>query len=247
MAGPLAYSSNFFGRALAALSRVMRLATLLFCSLSAASPDLRPFFEAASAGAQQLTAMLECKDENDGCASWAAAGECKHNPGFMHATCRKACERCDLSGTDAHDALEIATYAARNLHAGCTAADPPIPCAASADRLAAVLAVATQGGNGKSLQRFLQALAFEINADSASHVMNAAPGVFVPGAETDLTRAASIGKAATVNHGQITPALTLIPTLPLSLSLSLALALALTLTLTLTLTPTPTPTPFRCG
>ena len=107
----------------------MRLATLLFCSLSAASPDLRPFFEAASAGAQQLTAMLECKDENDGCASWAAAGECKHNPGFMHATCRKACERCDLSGTDAHDALEIATYAARNLHAGCTAADPSPPAA----------------------------------------------------------------------------------------------------------------------
>ena len=159
---------------------LMRLPTLLlFCSLSAASADLRPFFEAASAGAQQLTAMLECKDENDGCASWAAAGECKHNPSFMHATCRKACERCDLSGTDAHDALEIATYAARNLHAGCTAADP-LPCAASADRLAAVLAVATQGGIGKSLQRFLQALAFEINADSASHVMNAAPGVFVP-------------------------------------------------------------------
>ena len=212
----------------------MRLATLLlFCSLSAASPDLRPFFEAASAGAQQLTAMLECKDENDGCASWAAAGECKHNPGFMHATCRKACERCDLSGTDAHDALEIATYAARNLHAGCTAADPPIPCGASADRLAAVLAVATHGGDGKSLQRFLQALAFEINADSASLVMNAAPGVFVSGAETDATRAASIGKAATVNHGQITPALTLIPTLPLLLPLALSLSL----------TPTPTPTP----
>ena len=44
----------------------MRLLTLLFCSTTAAKPDLRPFFESASAG-EQLAAMLECKDENDGC------------------------------------------------------------------------------------------------------------------------------------------------------------------------------------
>ena len=102
---------------------LLTLLTLLFGSITAASPDLRPFFESASAGGQ-LAAMLECKDENDGCPSWAAAGECTNNAGFMHATYRKACERCDLSGVDAHDTLEIATYAARNLHAGCTAADP---------------------------------------------------------------------------------------------------------------------------
>jgi len=186
---------------------------LLLCSMAAASTDLRPFFEAASAGAQQLAATLECKDENDACPSWAAAGECTNNAGFMHATCRKACERCELSGVDAHDALEIATYAARNLHAGCTAADPVLPCAASADRLAAVLAVAQQQSHGKSLQRFLEALAFEINADSASQVMTAAPGIFIPAvtltagtdAGTDATRAASVGQpAATVNHVHVT-------------------------------------------
>ena len=60
--------------------------TLLYCcSMAAASTDLRPFFEAASAGAQQLAAMLECKDENDACPSWAAAGECTNNAGSMHA------------------------------------------------------------------------------------------------------------------------------------------------------------------
>ena len=58
---------------------------LLLCSMAAASTDLRPFFEAASAGAQQLAAMLECKDENDACPSWAAAGECTNNAGSMHA------------------------------------------------------------------------------------------------------------------------------------------------------------------
>ena len=59
--------------------------TLLLFSMAAASTDLRPFFEAASAGAQQLAAMLECKDENDACPSWAAAGECTNNAGSMHA------------------------------------------------------------------------------------------------------------------------------------------------------------------
>jgi len=175
------------------MSKAFLTLSILLCSPTAATSDLRPF--SASAGAQQLAAMLECKDENDGCPSWAAAGECKNNAGFMHSTCRKACERCELSGVDAHDALEIATYAARNLHAGCTAADPT-STAASADRLAAVLAVAQQQSHGKALQRFLEALAFEIKADSASQIMKNAAGTFEFAVPTEATRAVSVGKPA---------------------------------------------------
>lgn len=36
----------------------------------------------------------ECKNEHENCASWAAAGECEKNPGFMSMTCAKACSTC---------------------------------------------------------------------------------------------------------------------------------------------------------
>lgn len=35
-----------------------------------------------------------CADTAADCASWAAAGECTSNPGFMHASCPKSCGTC---------------------------------------------------------------------------------------------------------------------------------------------------------
>ena len=172
------------------------LLALLCCIPPAVCDDPTPFFEAAFASAEQLSLQLACKDENEACPSWAKAGECKNNPGFMHASCRKACDRCDLSGEDREHALEIAAYAARNLHTGCSAANPPTPfCDGSADRLAAVLAVTqerTGATGGTALQRFLEAIALEITASSRK----AAAGSFSPAVPTATTRAASVGGPA---------------------------------------------------
>ena len=33
-----------------------------------------------------------CKDLNEFCASWANAGECQNNPGYMNAECRASCD-----------------------------------------------------------------------------------------------------------------------------------------------------------
>ena len=159
---------------------------------AAVGPGLGPLFDAATSAANQLLAMLECKDENPGCPSWAKSGECKNNPGFMHSTCRKACARCDLSGEDAQHALEIGTYAARNLNAGCSSVKPATPaCAGSAERLAAVLAMAQAPGQGSGLQRFLEALAHEVLADAS--LASPAAGTFEPIQPTAATAAASVG------------------------------------------------------
>ena len=75
------------------------LATALV--LSTADDTAQPtkaFFAAAVASSKQLLSLLECKDEADGCVSWAAGGECANNPGFMGAACRKSCNKCQVSG-----------------------------------------------------------------------------------------------------------------------------------------------------
>lgn len=131
-----------------------------------------PFFDAAAMAAKQVLVMLECKDENEGCGSWAAGGECARNPGFMHGTCRKACGRCELQDEDARHALEVVAYATRNHYAGCAAAqrrgDIRVPqCDGSSERLAAVLAITQEQARGKALQRFIEALAHELAASSA--------------------------------------------------------------------------------
>mmetsp|Transcript_2166 Transcript_2166/g.3590 ORF Transcript_2166/g.3590 Transcript_2166/m.3590 type:complete len:606 (+) Transcript_2166:33-1850(+) len=40
-------------------------------------------------------AFLRCEDDHEGCVGWAQAGECLHNPQFMHSNCAKACGSCD--------------------------------------------------------------------------------------------------------------------------------------------------------
>jgi hypothetical protein len=42
----------------------------------------------------------DCKDEVEGeqCKSWAQAGECERNPGFMHVSCRRSCS-CPIGNT----------------------------------------------------------------------------------------------------------------------------------------------------
>lgn len=39
----------------------------------------------------------ECKDDEKGCSSWADAGECTANPGFMHASCKQSCGLCPMT------------------------------------------------------------------------------------------------------------------------------------------------------
>lgn len=36
-----------------------------------------------------------CEDYDDRCGGWAQQGECKANPGFMDANCRRACKACE--------------------------------------------------------------------------------------------------------------------------------------------------------
>lgn len=35
-----------------------------------------------------------CSDSNPSCSGWAARGECDRNPAFMHANCKKSCNKC---------------------------------------------------------------------------------------------------------------------------------------------------------
>ena len=157
-----------------------------------------PFFEAAAAAAKQVLVMLECSDENGGCSTWAAGGECERNPGFMHGACRKSCGRCELQNEDALHALETVAYATRNHHAGCATTLPvPMPlCDGAEERLSAVLAMMQERASGKALQRFIEALALEIAAPPP-HV---AESTFAAQAPTgDSMIAASVG--ATTRHG----------------------------------------------
>jgi len=171
----------------------MRLFFFACLVLSSSAVELSPLFQAASASAETLLAMLECKDDNAGCQSWAAGGECSRNPGFMHSTCRKACGRCQLSGEDAQHALELASYATRSLHAACSGAKPPTPaCAGSAERLAALLAIAESPSRGASLQRFVELLAHEVIGDAAMAAK--ATGSVELVSLTAATREASVGK-----------------------------------------------------
>ena len=43
-----------------------------------------------------------CKDNNLGCAEWAADGECEHNPGYMLSPngCMDACTKCADGSSD---------------------------------------------------------------------------------------------------------------------------------------------------
>lgn len=155
-----------------------------------ASATAAPFFEAANAGAKQVLGMLECKDDNEGCKSWAAGGECQRNPGFMHGACRKSCGRCELGGEDAQHALETIAVSVRNLHAGCSIAGSPSQCEGTGEQLSAVLAIMEERASGKALQRFIEALALEIKTVSSTL---APPATFTPVQPTPIQIAASVG------------------------------------------------------
>ena len=42
----------------------------------------------------RATAEEPCKDEHENCASWAGAGECQKNKGFMSTNCPISCSTC---------------------------------------------------------------------------------------------------------------------------------------------------------
>lgn len=41
------------------------------------------------------SSLERCRDSNEECSTWAAAGECEANPGFMVANCLQSCMTCD--------------------------------------------------------------------------------------------------------------------------------------------------------
>jgi hypothetical protein len=41
----------------------------------------------------------ECGDSHEQCAEWAYFGECEKNPGFMLASCKKSCKKCEKSSS----------------------------------------------------------------------------------------------------------------------------------------------------
>ena len=77
------------------------------------------FALAANSSAALLLTLIACADENPSCASWAAGGECANNPGFMGSACRKSCNKCQVSGELASQAIEALLYSTRNLQAHC--------------------------------------------------------------------------------------------------------------------------------
>jgi diketogulonate reductase-like aldo/keto reductase len=169
---------------------IMRCSIPLALLLVASATASPPFLEAAQAAAKQVLMMLECKDDNAGCASWASSGECQRNPGFMHGACRKSCGRCELQNEDAQHALEIVSVAVRNHHAGCSMGAPPSSqCDGSGERLSAVLAIIEERASGKALQRFIEAVAREILASSAPGLAPA----FEPASPSAAQAAASLG------------------------------------------------------
>jgi len=38
-----------------------------------------------------------CEDDNKFCSDWASNGQCESNSGFMHVSCKKSCDRCNIS------------------------------------------------------------------------------------------------------------------------------------------------------
>ena len=92
------------------------------------------FALAANSSAALLLTLIACADENPSCASWAAGGECANNPGFMGSACRKSCNKCQVSGELASQAIEALLYSTRNLQAHCERvnrehlAAPVAPC-----------------------------------------------------------------------------------------------------------------------
>ena len=38
--------------------------------------------------------FIECKDYNNFCGTWAARGDCEHNPGYMLKYCKESCLQC---------------------------------------------------------------------------------------------------------------------------------------------------------
>uniref|UniRef100_A0A6U1L3D7 procollagen-proline 4-dioxygenase n=1 Tax=Tetraselmis chuii TaxID=63592 RepID=A0A6U1L3D7_9CHLO len=59
---------------------------------------VRPFgvdgMEAEHEEEPVLAGSPGCRDEELDCEDWAIAGECDHNPGFMHLKCKHSCNRC---------------------------------------------------------------------------------------------------------------------------------------------------------
>eukprot|EP00308_Calcidiscus_leptoporus_P013153 CAMPEP_0119376088 /NCGR_PEP_ID=MMETSP1334-20130426/38783_1 /TAXON_ID=127549 /ORGANISM="Calcidiscus leptoporus, Strain RCC1130" /LENGTH=213 /DNA_ID=CAMNT_0007394565 /DNA_START=78 /DNA_END=719 /DNA_ORIENTATION=- len=55
----------------------------------------------------QMIGAAACKDTRDECGSWAEAGECESNPGFMHASCERSCLLCADMGDEEKSALIV--------------------------------------------------------------------------------------------------------------------------------------------
>lgn len=53
-----------------------------------------PFLERKEKQTSFLVFAGNCVDKNRNCRWWARYGECRKNPGFMLASCKKSCRQC---------------------------------------------------------------------------------------------------------------------------------------------------------
>jgi glutathione peroxidase-family protein len=92
----LAFPCNQFGQQepgtddeiLSFATKTKRVAFDLFKKVEVNGPNAHPLFKHLIGGSS------ECADNEGGCASWAAQGECTANPDFMHGACRLSCKLC---------------------------------------------------------------------------------------------------------------------------------------------------------
>ena len=80
--------------------------------------ELEAAAEAAAGGGAAAAAAGGgvCEDTAEGCAAWAADGQCAANPAFMLETCAKACGACSAGGAAAEVAAPASEGDASDSH-----------------------------------------------------------------------------------------------------------------------------------
>lgn len=74
--------------------------SLLSNALSSSTPT--------SASSTSLEDNADCKDDDPGCADWAADNQCKANPDFMLVSCKKSCNSCDKKDSTTDNTAQAA-------------------------------------------------------------------------------------------------------------------------------------------
>ena len=84
-----------------------------------------PNLKKSRATAQTQTTAKKCRDADPSCSSWAGAGECDANPGFMLESCPVSCNACPAGDEDPACVRRNSTPAVRDR--GIAAIDVRLP------------------------------------------------------------------------------------------------------------------------